>query len=270
MPLETPKRRLSRMLRRSAKRLPTSKAARVAVEENAFWLSHGRAVARVQDARRSAQTIATVVAKQRAAVDGAADRTRAAAQRAQELAASFARVGEVFDRLGIVALNAGLEGARLGETAGRAVLLVSDEVRSHTLRGTESVRELAASLGEMASDLAQLVQAIEPSREAASEIAAQAAVAAGATAEAERALSEVEARIRTTTGSDPETARAIAEANEHASALVRALGEAGARVPQEVLLEAVRPMLEPLLGLIAEDDDGTDAPEDAEGGADET
>jgi methyl-accepting chemotaxis protein len=261
MALDPSKRRYIRLLRRSAKSPPTSAASRTAIEENAFWISHERAVLRAREAGEAAQGIASVVAKQRAAVDAIADRARAVSGRAQELSAIFGRIGEVFDRLGLVALNAGLEGARLGESAGRAVLLVSDEVRTHALRGGENVRELTSTLAEMAQELALLVSSFEGPRSASGEMAQQAAVAAGASADAERALVEIDARMRKATGSDPETSRAIAEASERAHALVQSISDLGGRVPQEVLLRALRPMLEPLVRLVADEDAGAPPPE---------
>src|SRR5262250_768804 len=49
--------------------------------------------------------------------------------RAERLGASTARGVEAFERLGVVALNAGLEGARVPEAQGRALLLLSEEIR---------------------------------------------------------------------------------------------------------------------------------------------
>ena len=77
-------------------------------------------------------------------MDAVADRTRALSSRAAELQAGFARVLDAFERLGLVALNAGLEGARLGEAEGRQLGLVSDEVRAQSSRGGDAARELGA------------------------------------------------------------------------------------------------------------------------------
>ena len=61
---------------------------------------------------------------------------------------------ESFERLNIVALNAGLEGARLGEAAGKPLSLVSEEVRAQAERGGESVaRDRALARGVLARDL---------------------------------------------------------------------------------------------------------------------
>lgn len=264
MTIDVSKRRFTRLLRRSAKAAHVSAASRTAAEESAFWLAHERALLRSREASEAAQRIAGTVAKQRAAVDALADRARQVSGRAQELTVIFGRIAELFDRLGLVALNAGLEGARLGEGPGRAVLLVSDEVRTHALRGGETVRELSSTLSEMAGELGQLNTNFEGPRDAAGEIAQHAATAAGASADAERALTEMEARIRKATGSDPETARALAEASEHAQALMNTLATLGSKISQETLLGALRPLLEPLVRVL-EIDEETSKKETAEG-----
>jgi methyl-accepting chemotaxis protein len=253
MPADTSKRRFLRQLRRTAKGAPGSAASRAASEESAFWRAHETASTRAREAGTAAQRISASILKHSNTIDSISDRARVAAGRAQDLRAVFTRISEVFERLGIVALNAGLEGARLGDAAGRAVGLVSDEVRTHAARGSASVHELTTSLGEIADELRALHVALDSSREATSTVAEQSAIAANSASEAERALGEIEARIRETTGSDPATARAIAEASEHARALVAAIGKLDAHVAHDVWIEALRPTLEPLVGVLADD-----------------
>jgi len=260
MSSDPPRRRFLRALRKTARAVPGPAAARSAVEENAFWISYERAVSRSREAASAAQRIANVVARQRVSVDAVADRARAISVRAHEVGALFGRVHEVFDRLGLVALNAGLEGARIGDAAGRAILLLSDEVRVQAQRGTDGIRELSLALSEMTRELAEVADGLASPREAAVEATQLAALAAGSSADAERALVDIDARIRKTTGSDPETAKAIAEASEQAQALVRSIGTLATSVPHDVLLTVVRPILEPLLRAMGEEDGDDEAP----------
>jgi hypothetical protein len=67
-------------------------------------------------------------------------------------------------------------------------------------------------------------------------------------------LVEMSDGLRRTTERDPETVMAVAEAAEHARALVSALGSLSGRVPRALLVSALRPMLEPLAGVLAEDE----------------
>jgi hypothetical protein len=248
---DTPKRRLFKLLRRTASAGAKGTSAQ---DENALWLAHQRALGVVRDATESTQRIASNVAKQRGAVEAVADRARAAAVRAQELSTSFARVVDAFERLGLIALNAGLEGARLGESVGRSLLLVSDEVRAQAMRGGENARELAATLGEVGSELSQLNGHLDQVREASTEVAHEAARASAAAAEADRVLVDMSEGLRKATDSDPETVMAVAEASEHARALVASLATLSGRVPRALLVSALRPMLDPLARVLAEDE----------------
>ena len=258
---EQNKRRLFRLLRRTAKSA-ASVSGRSAVEENALWTAHERALGGARGAGEAAQHIASNLAKQRAAVDAVADKSRAASARAQELSLSCKKVIDLFERLGLVALNAGLEGARLGEGQGRSLSLLGDDLREHATRGGEGVREVATALNEMAADLGLLNGQVDRAREAWSAATQDAARAAGAASDAERALGEMAERMKRATGSDPETVRAIAEATEHARSLVQALGTLSGKVPRGLVVGALRPMLEPLARLLADEEaEGDEASE---------
>lgn len=254
MATDQPKRRFLSMLRRTAKSAQASVGARSAADESALWGAHERAVVAAKDAAAAAQRISSGVARQRGAVDGVADRARVAAGRAQELAAAIARIADTFERLDLIALNAGLEGARLGESAGRALLLVGDDLRAHTSRGAETTRTLGSAATDVVGEIAQLTTFVMQARDTTGDVAQEAARAAGASTEAEAALVEIGERLKKTTGSDPETVRAIAEAGESARALVASLTALSGKVPRALLLSALRPMLDPLARLLAEEE----------------
>jgi methyl-accepting chemotaxis protein len=243
------KRRLFKLLRRGSQNLKSGLSRSVA-EETSLWAAHQRAASAVRDSGEAAQRIASHVAKQRGTVDALADRARAVATRAGDLSAGFARIVDSFARLELVALNAGLEGARLGEGPGRALQLVSEEVRGQATRGSDASRELSTALSEIGAELVQVNASLDRAREAAAEVSHEAARVSGASSDAERALNEMSDRFRTATGSDPETARAIAAAAEHARSLVGALEELSGKVPQSLVVGALRPVLEPLARLL--------------------
>lgn len=250
---QKPKRRLFRLLRRGM-RDGALRDARP-VDEGALWSSHERASAAARDAGDAAQRIASQVAKQRGVVDALADRARGVSARSSDLAASFARLTEAFARLELVALNAGLEGARFGEGPGRALALVSDEIRAQATRGSEACRELGVALGDLGSELEQVHGGVDRARETAAEIAQEAAKVGSASADAERALEEMSERLKEATGSDPETARAVADATEHAQALVAAIGVLSGRAPPSLVAAALRPVLVPVLRLLDADEE---------------
>jgi methyl-accepting chemotaxis protein len=253
-PADNSKRRLFRLLRRGA-RAGTAGAGRSVADESALWGAHQRAALAVRDSGEAAQRIASHVAKQRSTVDALADRARAVSARALDLSTSFSRIVDSFARLELVALNAGLEGARMGEGAAQAMGLVADEVRAQSTRGSEASRELSTTLAEIGSELLQVNASLDRAREASAEVAQEAARVGGASADAERALVDIGDRLRKATGSDPETARAIGEATDHARALVTALAALSGKVPQALVVGALRPVLEPLTRMLDGDDE---------------
>ncbi len=234
-------------------------AARSITEEGALWASHARASEEATKAAEAAERAASSTAKQRATLDAGTDEARAVSTRSEELQRQVARLADAFERLNVIALNAGLEGARLGEVGGKALSLVSSEVRSHADRGVETAREVGRTIAESTRELATLTSRFDEARGHGADITQHASLAAASAAESSRALADLGERLRTATGSDPETAQAIAQATEHARALVVALGALSGRVPRALLASALRPMLEPLVRSLIEDE-GEDEP----------
>ncbi len=253
------KSRFLKLLRRTATN--AHKQGRGITEETALWLAHERALASTKTASEAAQRIAAAAAKQRASFEATAEQARNAAGRAPELERMALRVKDAFERLGLIALNVGLEGARLGESAGKSLSLVSDEVRTLSERGAEAVRDLSQGLGDVARESGVLATRFDEARAQTSEIGHDAATAASSTLESERVLVEIGERLRKATGSDPETLRSIATATDHARQLVAALGALTGKVPRTLLVSALRPVLEPLLRVVAEEDPDAEADE---------
>ena len=249
----TPKSRFLRLLRRTATNAQKTQGRGV-TEENALWLAHEKAVASTKTAGEAAQRIAAAAAKQRSTFDATAEQARAAAARTPELERMAQRVRDAFERLGLIALNAGLEGARLGEASGRSLSLVSDEVRTLSERGVEAVRDLAQGISDVGRESGTLATRINDAHAQTSEISQDAAVASSNTLETERVLNDIGERLRKATGSDPETLRSIATATEHARQLVVALGALSGKVPRALLVSTLRPVLEPLLRVVADEE----------------
>jgi hypothetical protein len=253
------RRRLFRLWRRTAKTVGVASGIGTA-DEAALFGAHEKALAGSRAASDAVQRIASTLAKQRGAVEATIDKSRAIEGRANDVVLALARLTQLFERLGLVALNAGLEGARLPEQGGAALRLVSDDVRAHAISGQESSRDLGNALAELASDLGQLLTSLERAREASTDAAQEAARASAAAADAERAVADMGEGLKKATGSDPETVRAIAEATEHARALVTSLGALSGKVPQALVAGAIRPVLEPLVRMLDGEGDIADEP----------
>jgi methyl-accepting chemotaxis protein len=252
-----------RLLRRTA-RGARGIGDRSATDDTALWSAHERALVRARDAAAAAQRIASSAATQRGAIDTMSDTARALASRAAEVQSACARIIDAFERMGLIALNAGLEGARLGDAEGKQLVLVSDEVRAQTSRGGDSAREVAAALGQLATELGQLDVHVAEAQAVVAQVAQDSTRAAGAASDAESALLDVGERVKRATGSDPDTVRAVAEASDRARALVASLSALSGKVPRGLLLGALRPVLENVARLLGDDEAATEPDEEAE------
>jgi methyl-accepting chemotaxis protein len=251
-------------LRRTARTAQKTVATKTALDHNAVWQAHEKVSGRAKESAEMAQRLVSAAARERGAVEAVAERARSIALRAKDAAETFGRVVEPFERLEVVALNAGLEGARLGEAAGKALVMVSDAIRGQAQRGSESAREVKQFLDDLVVHVMELNTQLEFARDAAVEVTQEVARIGGTNVELDHAVVELTLRLRRATGSDPETVRAIGEATEHARALVTALGTLSGTVPRGLLLAAIKPALEPLVRLLSEDEGDTAEDEDDE------
>jgi methyl-accepting chemotaxis protein len=259
--VSTPRRRrFFDVLRRAGGVEDAERPALATLDDAGLWSAHGEASRSLEASGALAERVAAAVARQRGTVDAAGERANLMAARAEGLSASSARVSETFERLGVVALNAGLEGARVPEPAGRALLLVSDEVRAHVARGAEAARELATIAREVADEAVELRRQLERSRGDVGEVGEEAAKLRASTGDASRAIDDLGQRLRKATGVDPELARAVALAAEHARGLMGALSTLATAPQAKTVVDALRPLTGPLAKLLDELGTADDAP----------
>jgi hypothetical protein len=252
--VSTPRRRRWYDVLRRAQGTEATRGGRsqTSADDAALWSAHERAQAALGEASGHSERVATAVAKQRGSIEGAAERASLVAARAAGGGASAARVAEAFERLGVVALNAGLEGARAAEPQGRALLLLSDEIRANVVRGAEAARELSRVVDEIAADSGEVRRQLEVFRGDAADAGNEAARLRAATDAASLALDELAQRLRRATGIDPEVARAVAAASEHARGLMTALSTLTTVSPPGPVAAALRPIVLPLARLLGE------------------
>lgn len=236
-----------------------------ALDDAALWSAHESTSGALTEVNARAERIAAAAARQRPLIEGAAERATVVAARSEVLAMGAARVVESFERLGVVALNAGLEGARLAEPHGRALLLLSDEIRANVARGADAAEQLARAVEELAGEASEARKQIERSRHEAADAGQEAAQLHAATATARRSLDDLGMRLRRATGIDPEMARLAAQASDHARGLMTALSALATAAPGAPVLGALRPVIAPLARLLGElegrPDDGAGGPE---------
>ncbi len=228
---------------------------RIALEDASLWEAREKAAKASADSSRLAEKVTASATRQRAQLDVTTERVVLFASKAEAASSAARRVMDALDRLSVVALNVGLEGARTPEPLGRALLLVSEEVRANVARGAEATRDVLAVADGLSLESTDLTQRLERSRQDSTEIGGDAALLKTAAQDTSLALGELEARLRKATGLDPELARTLSQAGDHAKGLIMALTAIESHEPHEVdrsaVVAALGPVLGPLMKLLA-------------------
>jgi methyl-accepting chemotaxis protein len=173
--------------------------------------------------------------------------------RGRDIRNSLLQLRESVDRAKLTALNAGLEGARLGDPVGKALVVMGDEVRNLLARAMDALEEHAALLAEVDRDrdrcLADLVQLGDGTRQTASALAR-----AEQQSQLNNALlGELKVDLGELCGTDPETARVLGAATAQLKTAADALRELSQRAALPP--SAVRELLRPLLALLPPEED---------------
>jgi methyl-accepting chemotaxis protein len=200
----------------------------------------------------ASQTAGASAAQQRTALDAAADSAQTLSSRAHEAHSSLDRTREALEQIRLVALNAGLEGARLGDPAGKPLVLVAEEVRAQITRATDAMAAHVATLNQMDGERDKLREQVQSAQGRSADVARDLLQAQAAQRDVSTALASLGSRLQDVTQTDPETARAVAEAADHAKSLVAALSSLAAKPHRASLLGALAPALRPLLRLLRE------------------
>jgi methyl-accepting chemotaxis protein len=172
--------------------------------------------------------------------------------RGRDARAPMQQIRDTLERAKLVALNAGLEGARIGDPVGKALVSVADEQRALASRALDALDELAEMLVRTEEDREKLLQRIEEARDRARELADELLRSQAAQRDSETALAELGKLLGKTTSTDPETARALTQAAEHARGLLGALTLLSNRRDRGVVRGALGPALRPLLSALRE------------------
>lgn len=241
------RKRLIDMIRRTA---GLGGAEREGLEDAELWTAHQVSARAMADVERHAERVAATAARQRAQVDAAVESARSLTARGEATSAGVRRLREVLERIDVVALNAGLEGARSSEAGGRALMLVSEELRGLVGRGIDSVREVEGTLGQAATGVTEVGERLDQTQREGASLGEVAALLKTAAQEAQSGLGDLESRLRKSTGLDPETARLIATAGDHARGLASSLSALEGAQGTEAF-RALGPLLSPLAKLLS-------------------
>ncbi len=202
----------------------------------------------VQSSSRTMSLLGGAGAKatqQRSALDGVRQHLHRTNERLREMKSSAAPIKDALDRIKLIAFNAGLEGARLGEPAGTPLLLVAEEVRALVERGLEATEAYGVQVAHLESEREDALSNLETAQAHAQDIANELLSAQAASRQLNDDVQELGRRVQRVTGTDPELAKHIAEAARHAEGLLAALGQLSTK-------GSAAGALEPLLPAIAE------------------
>jgi hypothetical protein len=170
------------------------------------------------------------------------------ALRGRDLRASVQELRDTLERSRLSTLNAALEGARLGEVAGKALLSMTDEVRSALEHGADVLDDHATRVAELERERERLVLALGPLADAARAVSAEATRAAERSRSQQAALAELSLELRQRLGVDPELGGLVARAAREAQDLLdtlAALEARGAQVEAEQLRQRVAALTKP-------------------------
>ena len=187
------------------------------------------AVGAAADAEQAAGQAQAQAARQASEIEGLLEGGERLALRGRDLRAGVQELRDTLERGRLSTLNAALEGARLGEVAGKALMAMTDEVRSALGRSADVLDEHAARVAELERERERLVLALGPLSDAARAVAAEVSRALERNRSQRDALAELAQELRQRLGVDPELGGLVARATREASELLDTLAALEAR-----------------------------------------
>lgn len=195
------------------------------------------------------KAVSALVHRQCGALDAVQDAGQKLGARGRDLRNSLQLLRESVDRAKLTALNAGLEGARLGEPIGKALVVMGDEVRNLLARALDGLEEHAALLAEVDRERDRYLSDLGRLNDASRAVGGELALAEEKSQLTAALLGEVRTELRDLFGTDPETARILASSAGQVKTLASSLAELSERAPLGG--DALRELLAPLLSLVA-------------------
>jgi hypothetical protein len=197
------------------------------------------------------QASCAIIARQRGEIEALTESLRRFETSLREARNHVDTLGVALDRIKIVALNTGLEGARLGDLAGKALISVSDELRNLTSRGLELLSDQASTVEQMEVERQRLGAVAEREQNQLNELDGILREASISEQVANQTLVRLAQLLQQSTGLDVEAAARLGRVTEHARRLAESLANLSKPEYQPALRAALLPALEPLLTWIS-------------------
>ncbi len=253
--MNRPKRQRLDVNRGDDRKLEAS-VANAFADEAQLWAAHESALASATQIVESTAQLLDANSRERTVVDALMEAANVARGRADEVGGSMQRVAASFDQLRLVALNAGLEGARLGEPANRALAAVSDEIRVHAERGFEALADIQALLDEIRPALTQSTERVSQLRQTEASVTNQIARVQTLSQQTAQHVSAVGVFARRLSGTDPEDARVLAHAVDDGRSLLSAVSALKDKAQIQTARTALGPLVRSIAALLDDPDAG--------------
>jgi methyl-accepting chemotaxis protein len=200
----------------------------------------------------SLEAASSAAARGQSELESISDPARGLPSRGRDVRASLQVLHQALERAKLSALNAGLEGARIGDPLGKAVVDLAGDLRELVSRGIESLEAHATVLAELELERERWVERLGRAREALAELGEQVATSVRHRHDAQAALAALQRGLAPVLGTDPATARALLLISEQSSRLAAALMDLSNR--RDAATRArLREALAPVLAAVAED-----------------
>ncbi len=208
------------------------------------------AATRVTNEQRSASA---ALRRQQAELEAVQEAGQRVGERGRDVRNSLQLLRESVDRAKLSALNAGLEGARLGDPVGKALVVMGDEVRNLLARAVDALDEHTALLLEVDRDRERahmdLLRINDSARQTSSALGRSEEQSQLSTA----LLGELRTDLGELFGTDAEAARMLAETAGQVKNMANSLLDLARRAPLGV--PELRELLAPLLALVPREED---------------
>jgi hypothetical protein len=183
-------------------------------------------------ADRAGQAATSDTSRAHAVLEAVHDSARLLVHRNRELRGSAGAVRDALERARLATLNAGLEGARLGEPVGKAVLVMADDVRGLVTRAIDALEEHLLLFGELERERERWLDELSQTRELCASAVQRLRELGGLEAASSQVLSRVQANLRQKLGAQAERAKLLAEASAQAKALESVVSRLRALTPE--------------------------------------
>jgi hypothetical protein len=189
------------------------------------------------DAEQASGQAQAQAARQAAEIEALLEGGERLALRGRDLRSGVQELRDTLERGRLSTLNAALEGARLGEAAGKALLAMTEEVRGTLSRSADVLDDHASRVAELERERERLVLALGPLADAARAVAAEVSRAAERNRSQRAALAELTLELRQRLGVDPELGGLVARASREVADLLDTLAALEARGAEPEALE---------------------------------